>query len=359
MSYQREFPARVRVGVVGVGSHSYRNILSALTFLPVELVAIADVNEELGARTARQYGLSRSYPTAAEMYANEDLDAVLLVVSARLHPTLAIEAFEAGLHVYMEKPAATSVDEVDAMIAARGERIASVGYKKAFMPATEKALELIDSGDLAPLRTVLGVYPMSIPSAEPTEETLRQPSQWLANGCHPLSFLLTVGGPVESIVVHRGRDDSGVLVLRHTNGVISNLHLALGAPHSQPFERYSLFGGDATLEIENTRKITFQRGIDFEYAATRSFATAGLEQGAVVWEAQDALNSLENRSEFTQGLHGGLRSFLDAVLTGTAPQRGTLEVARQIAAIYEAGFVSHDTAIDVGDGSRPAATALR
>ena len=347
MSYQREFEARVRIGVVGVGSHSYRNILSVLTFLPAELVAIADVNEELGAKTARQYGLSRSYSSAAAMYDHEDLDAVLLVVSPQLHPALAIEAFQAGLHVYMEKPAAATVADVDAMIEARGDRIASVGYKKAFMPATNKALEFIESGELAPLRTILGLYPMTIPSGDASTIALKQRSQWLANGCHPLSFLLAVAGPVENITVHRGVEDSGVLVLRHRNGVISNLHLALGAPHSQPFERYSLFGGNASLEIENTRKVTFQRGIAFEYARTTSFVTPGLNQGAVVWEAQDGLNTLENKAEFTQGLYGGLKNFLDCVLTESKPVRANLEFARQIAMIYEAGFLSHDTAIDV------------
>jgi predicted dehydrogenase len=64
------------------------------------------------------------------MYATEDLDAVLICVSPQLHPRLAIEAFEAGMHVWLEKPAATTVDEVDQMIAARGDLIAAVGYKR-------------------------------------------------------------------------------------------------------------------------------------------------------------------------------------------------------------------------------------
>lgn len=33
-----------------------------------------------------------------------------------------------GLHVWLEKPVGTSVADVDSMIAARGNRIAAVGY---------------------------------------------------------------------------------------------------------------------------------------------------------------------------------------------------------------------------------------
>ncbi|MCU1550431.1 MAG: Gfo/Idh/MocA family oxidoreductase [Glaciihabitans sp.] len=341
MTYQREFERRVRIGIVGVGSHSYRNILSVLTYLPVELVAIADVNAELGLATAKQYGLSRCYASAGEMYANEQLDAVLLVVSAQLHPALAIEAFEAGLHVWMEKPAAATVADVDSMIAARNGLIASVGYKKAFMPSTTKLLEVIESGALTPLRTILGMYPMSIPFGDEALIARKQGSQWLANGCHPLSFLLTVGGPVSALTVHRGVEDSGVLVLRHTNGVISNLHLALGGPSSQPFERYSIFGGNASVEIENSRKFTFQRGIEFSYGRSTTFAPPGFDSGALVWQAQDGLNTLENKPEFTQGLYGGLMDFFETVLGNTQTARANLEMAREIATIYEAAILSN------------------
>jgi hypothetical protein len=81
--------------------------------------------------------------------------------------------------------------------------------------------------------------------------------------------------------------------------------------------------------------VTYQRGVDFVYAQSTSFAPPGLDAGAMVWQVQDGLNTLESRSEFTQGLVGGLESFFDGVLTGTQPERGSLEFARQIVSIYE------------------------
>ncbi len=43
------------MGIVGVGSHAYRNILPALHYLPVSLVAMCDLNAELLAQTAAEY----------------------------------------------------------------------------------------------------------------------------------------------------------------------------------------------------------------------------------------------------------------------------------------------------------------
>jgi predicted dehydrogenase len=347
MIYQRDFEDRVRVGMVGVGMHAYRNILPALTFLPAELVGVADIDFGLAERTARQLGV-RGYPSATAMYANESLDAVLLCVSPLLHPTLAVEAFQAGLHVWMEKPAAATVADVDMMITEQRGLVAVVGYKKAFMPATAKVSELIESNQLGAVRTILAVYPISIPHGGREYVDGKNTSAWLANGCHPLSFLVSVAGPVDSVTVHRGRDDSGVLVLRHVNGVLSNLHLALGAPPSQPFERYTVFGDERSVEVENSRRVRFQRGVPFG-PATTTFAPPGFDEGAVCWEAQDSLSTLECRSDITQGLYDALAHFFWCVRAGQSPTKADLHFARHLAQLHQAAISSDGLPINVGD----------
>lgn len=162
MEYQRSAERRVRIGVVGVGSHCYRNILPTLTYLPVELVAIADVDREIAEATARQYGAT-AYASATAMYEREDLEAVLLCVSPSLHPQLTIEAFDAGLHVWLEKPAGVVAADVKRMMAAQRDRVCVVGFKKAFMPATRKAIELLNEEGSTPLRTLTGTYPIDVP----------------------------------------------------------------------------------------------------------------------------------------------------------------------------------------------------
>ena len=64
------------------------------------------------------------------MYEGEALDAVFIAVSAARHPELAYEAFEAGLHVWLEKPAAVRAGDIDEMIRRRGDRVCVVGFKK-------------------------------------------------------------------------------------------------------------------------------------------------------------------------------------------------------------------------------------
>lgn len=135
MSCQREFERRLRVAVVGIGSHSYRNILPVLHFLPVELAAVCNHSDRmLAERTAAEYGC-RSYQDPDLMYERENLNAVLFSVSASQHPRFMAQALGAGLHCWVEKPAAMTSGELFALQEKAGDRVVMVGYKKAFMPA--------------------------------------------------------------------------------------------------------------------------------------------------------------------------------------------------------------------------------
>ena len=328
------------MGVVGLGSHSYRNILPTLTFLPVELKAVADIAEDVAKVTAQQYGV-RAYASATEMYAKEELDAVLLCVSPAMHSKLAIEAFEAGLHVWMEKPAGASVADVKRMIASRSDRVCVVGLKKAFMPATRKAVELLSEEVKGPIRSGLAIYPMSIPSDGKKVLEEGRFTRWLADSCHPLSVLVTMAGEVEGVTVHRGPEDvGGVCLLHHTNGALSTFILADGIPRFQPFERYLFIANERSIEIDNSRKVVLQRGIPFTYGTSTSFAPPGIDSGAVVWECQDTMNTLENKAVFSQGLSFSIQHFLDAVVNKEVATIGTLEFALHLTQIYEAALLS-------------------
>lgn len=89
--------------------------------------------------------------------------------------------------------------EVDDIIATRKNRVVSVSFKKAYMPADGK--EVLETGKF---------------------------TNWLGNGCHPISFLLSVGGKVKSVTTLCGSRGQGSVILEFENGIMRNLHLADG-----------------------------------------------------------------------------------------------------------------------------------
>ena len=344
MSYQREFDRLLRTAVVGIGSHSYRNILPVLHFLPVELAAVCNHSDRrLAERTAAEYGC-RAYQDAALMYERENLDAVLFSVSASQHPRLMAQALEAGLHCWAEKPAAMTSEELLALREKAGDRVVMVGYKKAFMPAVRKAAEIVRSPRYGGLESMLAVYPLKMPADGPRVLRERQMTDWLNNGCHPLSVLLAVGGPVDRVVSVCGENGAGSCLLFFKNGVVGNLHLASGP---QPLEDYRFYAPKWHLRIENTSRVVLERGVPSVYGRTTSFVPEGDDTGAVVWEAQNCKATLENMSWFLQGMYDELAAFCRCILEGTQPGVGSLAFALELTKVYEALLVSRGSLIDI------------
>jgi predicted dehydrogenase len=350
MAYQREASARLRVGLVGAGLHAYRNLLPSLTYLPVELVAICDVDAERARSTASQYG-AVAYTDPPAMYEGEQLGAVLLSVSPRLHPPLMREALEAGLHVWSEKPPALRAHELDTVIDAAGDRAVGVGFKKVFSPAIDKLSEAIER--FGPLRSVLATYPIDVPEDGEGALAAGQETDLLIQGCHVLAVLRHLGGPVEAVTVTRGQRGGGVCVLEFVDGAIGTFHLGDGGPSGQPFEFYRCFLDEVHAEVENMTTVRVQRGTPMG-REVRDFVPAGWDTGALVWQPQASLATLENMSLFTQGFVPELADFIDAVITGRqVRQGGSLHFAREVMSIYEAVLRSSGRRIELKAARNP------
>ena len=366
MSYQREFEERLNVAVVGVGSHGYRNVLPTLTFLPIRLKAFCDLDIDRARITAEQYGVKACYPSMAEMFRNEELDAIFLCAPPRLHPELTCEALDAGMHVWLEKPPGMFADEVREMIRHRKDRVVVVGFKKAFMPATQKIIEIFTTEEYGPLRSILAVYPMTIPNEGKRVLREKEHTNWLQNGCHPLSLLVAVGGKVSicdrpSRTTRRWRVyiESGALHLKTRGfsykvstknmkaGHSETSTLLMARRHGQPSELYQFFGDGCHAEIRNNNRVLLQRGMPFNYSGSTSYVPEGFDSGAIVWEPQYSLGTLENKGLFIQGFYQEMRYFCDCILSGKPAEQGSLEFALEVMKVYEAGLRSEGETVAV------------
>jgi len=345
MSYQRDFEQKLNVGLIGAGSHAYRNLLPVLNFLPVNLRAVCDIEFERANKTAEQYA-ANSYRSTEELFKHEELDAVMICVSPRLHPELTCEALDAGHHVWMEKPPAMQASEIEEMILHRKDRVVMVGLKKIFMPATRKVMEIFSLEEHLPLKSILGEFGLNIPDNGKEALRERQMNGWAGGACHPLSVMLAVGGLVTAVTTHRSRHGGAVCVFEYESGAIGNLHVTDSAM-TQPLERYEFFGNGCRAAIDDSKRVTFQRGIPFSYGSGTTFAPEGFDHGAIVWEPQNALASLESKMLFTQGFYNELKYFCDCVMNGQQATEGSLEFALDLMKVYEATLLSEGGRVSI------------
>jgi predicted dehydrogenase len=110
----------IRLGVLGLGSvfsGPYASLIQRLVLEGrAELVAAYDVDPEKRKATAARFGTDPSTPSPHAVIESDDVDAVLILTSMNEHGPLAKAALEAGKHVLVEKPMATSLAEAAELV---------------------------------------------------------------------------------------------------------------------------------------------------------------------------------------------------------------------------------------------------
>jgi hypothetical protein len=110
---------------------------------------------------------------------------------------------------------------------------------------------------------------------------------------------------------------------------------------------YNIYGNSWNVKIDNTTRVIFNRGIPFDYGHTESFISEGEDYGAILWEPQNCLATLENKALFIQGIYGEMKYFCDCILEKKVPERGSLEFALRVMKVCEAALFSEGKRIKI------------
>jgi len=140
------------LGVIGGGTFGWFH-LTAYSQLQregkAELVALADINEEVLERRAREFKV-KTYTDYMEMLERERLDGVSVVTPDHLHREIALDALEAGVHVLVEKPMDVTVEGAVEMAekARRKGLLLQVDFHKRYDPYHVELKRAIEEGRL-------------------------------------------------------------------------------------------------------------------------------------------------------------------------------------------------------------------
>ena len=180
---------KIKIGFVGVGSMGQcAHLKNYVTLDACEVVALAEVREELGQRVAARYGVPHVYASHAAMLEQEELDGIVASQPFNRHGIMVPEILRAGVPVFTEKPLAASV-EVGERIVQEVEASGTwhmVGYHKRSDPASMVARAMIrsfvESNDLGRMRYVRLLMPAG---------------DWIAGGFNDLIRSDEAGPPLD------------------------------------------------------------------------------------------------------------------------------------------------------------------
>ena len=109
---------RLRVGVIGLGAFGESHIRAYQGLPNVEVAAVASRSSDRAAAIAERYGISSWYGSHDALIADDSIAAVSITTAEDEHRGPAVASFEAGKHVLVEKPLATTLEDAEAIVAA-------------------------------------------------------------------------------------------------------------------------------------------------------------------------------------------------------------------------------------------------
>lgn len=280
---------KVRIGIVGCGDVAHRRYLPALAAMPdlVEVGGCCDPNEAAAERAAdsvRSWSPDvQAHTDLARMLDGGRIDAIINITPAPLHGPISRAALEAGVHVYSEKPIASSVAEADELI----ELARASGLFLLCAPAVAVSrrfrwlMDVVDSRRFGPL--TLAVAHHADPGPAAWREYTGDPSVFYRDGVGPvfdhgiyrLHELTMLMGPVRRVqamgsigeatrVVRAGPMAGRTIEVTTPDHVLINLEFARGGVG----QLLASFGTPATmapwLELHFTRG-TISFGRDSQY----------------------------------------------------------------------------------------------
>jgi predicted dehydrogenase len=327
---------QVHTGLIGCGRHATWVIHPAARMIPqFDLVACCDTREGSATQAAQRLGISETYTDYLKMIDGERLDAVLVATTPENHAQIALDCLQRGLHVFVEKPPAKSVEEAERVWALSQEvgRSVMVGFMLRFRPFNYWVRKIIDqlaeppilfqlSVGLGPAHSKVEGYPPSL-------------YHLLSVGIHYVDLIRFFMGEVKSINAHLERYNDEQIAyainMRCEHGLcLFNLNscerLAFTTEEvlaGNVNERYQLIAKGTSIYLDNCHRLYW----------LKSDGTVEYYQPSYL-----AVSFLEGQSYYLGGYYQELVEFANSLLEGREPAvtiYDGLQAMRLVFDIYE------------------------
>ena len=320
-----------RAAIIGLGGVSAMHVRKLARLPGVEIAGICDLSQTVADAVAERDGVGPVFTDHRRLLAEVRPDAVHVTTPPHTHRAIACDALEAGAHVLVEKPIATSWSDYAAMrdAARRADRMLVENHNYLFGDTVQRALAAVREGRIGDVVTVDVSYgiPLAQRDGPYAERHLPHFAHAMPGGAmqnfatHAAYLTLAFLGDFRDVHVWTGRrapdglsdDEMRALVTAERRCGVLTL-----TSHAQPSYCWVLVRGDAgTLELD-----VYNWRLHIEGAgAGPAKIGAGLRHGAGYVASTLALTAraATARHDYYQGLERLLALFYEAIGTGGPP----------------------------------------
>ncbi len=261
----------IRLGVLGAGNYANATFLPIVKRVGGARLSTIVSNSGAHAQSAgKKYQFESIASDDQDVLTDQEINAVLILTRHDLHARQSLQALSEGKHVYCEKPAALSIDDVDLIknaLKLNQSPIYTVGYNRRYAPLAVKMHEFINQSaepKLIQYRINAGTLPITHWLHDPKEGGGRI----LGECCHFVDFLSFLADSKIKAISITGlpdsqfyREDNVIITVKLDNGSIGTIAYFSNGERSAPKEFVSMSCGGRIAHLNDFRTLeTWQNG---------------------------------------------------------------------------------------------------
>jgi len=242
---------KLKVGIIGAGRIGQVHAKSITYHIPqAEIVAISDIFVDGAKKVAEELSIPNYYQDYHEILNNPEIQAVLICSSTDTHADIAVEAAEAGKHIFCEKPVDLTVAKIKKVIAAvekAGVKL-QIGFNRRYDHNFAHIKDLANKGKLGELQIIK--ITSRDPEPPPVSYVKVSGGIFLDMTVHDFDMARFIGGEVEEVYANAtvmvdpgigeaGDVDTALVALKFKSGAIGVIDNC----------RKACFGYDQRLEV--------------------------------------------------------------------------------------------------------------
>lgn len=250
------------LGVIGAGNFTGSTILPKLKTAGAQIKSIASSKGLSGSIQAKKHSIENSTTDFKGILTDSEINTVLITTQHGSHAMFVAEALESDKHVFVEKPLATTWEGLQRVEESLGKSKGwvTVGFNRRFAPL---AVELKRHLSPSPMNIVATMNAGYIPPEVWVHDMKAGGGRIIGEACHfiDLCTFFTGSEVVEVCMSALGPDaqantDNATILLRYENGSNAVINYFSNGSKTYSKERIEVHQQNATLVLDNWRKLT-------------------------------------------------------------------------------------------------------
>ena len=263
-------PENAVVGFIGAGNYASRILIPAFKKASAQLHTIVTAGGINGVIHGSKTGFAEASTDLNAMLQHPEINTIAIVTRHNSHASMVEKVLAAGKHVFVEKPLALHVDEIDRIeqlyqqqsTTDRYSRV-MVGFNRRFAPQVQKIKALLDTVK-EPKSFIMTMNAGAIPAEHWTQDLQIGGGRIIGEACHFIDLMrFLAGSKIVSIQARRMGETDAVQVLEDKasmtfgfeDGSFGTIFYLANGASSFPKERIEVFTAGRVLQLDNFRKL--------------------------------------------------------------------------------------------------------